>query len=185
MKKILLSCVLGFLSVPVWASVLPEYRIANGLTPTANGQSITSLKPYAGQFRILGTKTYTQDEQAKFSPIDYAVSIGMFASPDFAKQIQVKQYDRFLNWQLKTLPVAPKTAMQMVSNMHIVPANPKIAQQIKQVSRGDLVKLKGDLVEIKDQNLVWRSSLSHLDVGEGACELFRVNSIQWIEKSKI
>ncbi|MBO6151990.1 MAG: hypothetical protein J6O15_05255, partial [Acinetobacter sp.] len=71
-----------------------------------------------------------------------------------------------------------------VSNMHIIPANPTIAKQIKNVKRGDLVRLKGDLVEIKDKDLVWTSSLTATDTGDGACELFRVSSIEWIEKVK-
>lgn len=37
--------------------------------------------------------------------------------------------------------------------MHIIPANPEIAKQIKQVKRGDLVQLKGELVEVRDQRL--------------------------------
>ena len=74
--------------------------------------------------------------------------------------------------------------MQMVSNMHIIPANPKIAKDIQKVKRGDLVRLKGELVEVKDQDLVWTSSLTPTDTGDGACEVFRVSSIQWIEKVK-
>ena len=158
-----------------------EYNIANGLAPEVTWQSISPLKAFRGDFRILSTKSYSQDEQAKFSPIDYAVSWGMFADPYFAKQIHVRQYDRFLNWKMKTLPVSAEQAMQMVSNMHIIPANPDIAKQIKKVQRGDLVRLQGELVEVKDRNLVWRSSLTNTDVGDGACELFRVHSIQWIE----
>ena len=53
------------------------------------------------------------------------------------------------------------------------------------MKRGDLVQLKGELVEVRDKDLVWKSSLSPTDIGDGACELFRVNSIQWIEKQKI
>ena len=60
--------------------------------------------------------------------------------------------------------------------------NNKLLQKIKQVKRGDLVRLQGELVEIKDQDLVWRSSLTPTDIGDGACEVFRVSSIQWIEK---
>ena len=65
------------------------------------------------------------------------------------------------------------------------PNEQEIAKQIKQVKRGDLVQLKGELVEVRDKDLVWKSSLSPTDIGDGACELFRVNSIQWIEKQKI
>ena len=80
------------------------------------------------------------------------------------------------------IPVPKAQAMQMVSNMHIIPANPQIAKAIKQVKRGDLVRLKGELVEVRDKDLVWTSSLTPTDTGDGACEVFRVNSIQWIEK---
>ena len=149
-----------------------DYNIANGLSPVAKDQSISVLQPFNGDFRILGS-------------IDYAVSWGMFAHPEIARKISVNQYDRFLNWKIDRLPVPANQAMQMVSNIHIIPANPQIAQQIKQVKRGDLVQLKGDLVEIRDKNLVWKSSLTPTDTGDGACELFRVNSIQWIEKQKI
>ena len=38
--------------------------------------------------------------------------------------------------------------------------------------------------EIKDKDLVWTSSLIATDTGDGACELFRVSSIEWIEKVK-
>ena len=162
-----------------------EYNIANGLAPEVTWQSISPLKAFRGDFRILSTKSYSQDEQAKFSPIDYAVSWGLFARPDIARSISVNQYDRYLNWKMDKLPVPAQQAMQMVSNMHIIPANPDIAKQIQQVKRGDLVRLQGELVEIRDKDLQWTSSLSASDIGDGACELFRVSSIQWLEKQKI
>ena len=108
----------------------------------------------------------------------------MFAEPEIARHITVNQYDRYLNWKIDRLPVPAEQAMQMVSNMHIIPANPKIAKDIQKVKRGDLVRLKGELVEVKDQDLVWTSSLTPTDTGDGACEVFRVSSIQWIEKAK-
>ncbi len=115
-----------------FASTSSEYNIANGLSPIEKDQSISVLQPFQGNFRILGSKVYQNDEQAKFSPIDYAVSWGLFAQPEIARHISVKQYDRYLNWKIPKLPVPAEQAMQMVSNMHIIPANPKIAEQIKQ-----------------------------------------------------
>lgn len=168
-------------SVPTSA----EYNIARGLSPAIPTQSVQVLTDFYGDFRILSTKKYLNDAQAKFSPIDYAVSWGLFADPHIAAQIQVKQYDRFLKWSLPRLPVPPQQAMQMVSNMHIIPANPILARQIEQVSRGDLVRLKGELVEIKADDLVWRSSLTPTDTGDGACEVFRVHSIEWLERSAL
>ena len=132
-----------------FASTSSEYNIANGLSPIEKDQSISVLQPFQGNFRILGSKVYQNDEQAKFSPIDYAVSWGLFAQPEIARHISVKQYDRYLNWKIPKLPVPAEQAMQMVSNMHIIPANPEIAQQIKQVKRGDLVYLKVTLSRLR------------------------------------
>jgi hypothetical protein len=182
LKQTLLSMMLasGLLSTTLHASA--DYNIAKGLEPVSKDQSIRVLQPFKGDFRILGSKIYQYDEQAKFSPIDYAVSWGLFAEPDIANAIQVQQYDRYLNWKIDQLPVPAEQAIQMVSNMHIIPANPKIAKEITQVKRGDLVRLVGSLVEVKDKDLVWTSSLTPTDTGDGACEVFKVESIQWIEK---
>ena len=183
-SKFILLSLLSSLLLPISASATVDYNIAKGLAPTSKDQSISVLKPFKGDFRILGSKMYSDDAQAKFSPIDYAVSWGLFAEPEIARTISVNQYDRFLNWKMAKVPVPQKQAMMMVSNMHIIPANPKIAKQITQVKRGDLVRLQGDLVEVKDKDLVWTSSLTPTDTGDGACEVFRVSSIQWIEKVK-
>ena len=179
-----LTALLLTLALPCSGYASVERNIAKGLPPVVKGQSIEVLQPFKGDFRILGSKTYQHDAQAKFSPIDYAVSWGLFAEPEIARHITVNQYDRYLNWKIDRLPVPAEQAMQMVSNMHIIPANPKIAKQITQVKRGDLVRLQGDLVEVKDKDLVWTSSLTPTDTGDGACEVFRVSSIQWIEKVK-
>lgn len=182
LKKLMLSALLGVAFLPLAATASVEYNIAKGLSPQAKEQSIAVLQPFEGDFRILGSKTYADDEQAKFSPIDYAVSWGLFAEPEIARHITVNQYDRYLNWKMDRLPVPAEQAMQMVSNMHIIPGNPDIAKKITQVKRGDLVRLQGELVEIKDKDLVWTSSLTATDTGDGACEVFRVSSIEWIER---
>lgn len=184
MKKIVLSALMAGVLLQTGAQASSDYNIAKGLKPESAGQSVEVLQPFRGDFRILGSKIYTDDEQAKFSPIDYAVSWGLFAEPEIARQITVNQYDRYLNWKMDKVPVPQKQAMMMVSNMHIIPSSPEIAKQIKKVKRGDLVRLQGELVEVKDNNLVWTSSLTPTDTGDGACEVFRVQSIQWIERVK-
>lgn len=173
---------LAGLLLPISSYSSVDHNIAKGLPPVVKGQSISVLQPFKGDFRILGSKVYSADPQAKFSPIDYAVSWGLFAEPEIARHISVNQYDRYLNWKMDRVPVPVEQAKQMVSNMHIIPANPEIAKAIKKVKRGDLVRMQGELVEVRDKDLVWKSSLTPTDTGDGACEVFRVSSIKWIEK---
>lgn len=162
-----------------------EFNIANGLAPVSKDQKISVLEPFAGEFRILGSKVYTDDAQARFSPIDYAVTRGIFTEPEIARQISINQYDRFLNWRMARPPIPPKLATQLVSNMHIIPANPEIAKEIKKVKRGDLVQIKGELVQVNAKDLVWKSALDWNGIGDGACKLIRVDSIKWVEKQNI
>lgn len=173
------------LSLSLSASVAAknaDYNVSKGLAPNVD-QSVQVLKAFHGEFRILGLKFYQDDEQAKFSPVDLAVSSGIFTDPRIAAQITISQYNRYLKWSIPYLPIPAKQAMELVSNIHIIPGSPEIAKQIKALQRGDLVHLQGELVEIKDKDLVWRSSLSRDDVGDGACEVFRVNRIQWLESN--
>ncbi len=184
-KRFIFSMLIALSTMHVQASQSVEYNIANGLAPAAKEQSISVLAPFQGDFRILGSKTYNNDEQAKFSPIDYAVTRGLFIAPEIASQIQFSQYDRYLNWQMARPPVPPKLAMQLVSNMHIIPGNPEVAKEIKKVKRGDLVRISGNMVEIKDKNLVWTSAIGWDGYGDGACKLIQVDSISWVEKQNI
>ncbi|OTG80661.1 hypothetical protein [Acinetobacter sp. ANC 4648] len=184
-KRLIFAALCAFTALHASANPSAEYNIAKGLAPSVKDQKISVLEPFQGEFRILGSKEYFSDEQAKFSPIDYAVTRGLFTEPEIARQISINQYDRYLNWKMARTPVPPQLATQLVSNMHIIPANPEIAKEIKKVRRGDLVRLNGDLVQVNDKNLVWTSALNWNGVGDGACKLIRVHSIQWIEKQNI
>ncbi|XID75221.1 hypothetical protein ACF3NA_01290 [Alkanindiges sp. WGS2144] len=159
---------------------MPDSNIAKGLPPAKN-QHIKVLEQFSGEFRILGRKDYSNDREAQFSPVDFAVSEGILASKYYYPLIGVKQDNRYLTWRMSTLPVSPKKAIELVSNIHIIPANPAIAARLKQVKQGDLVQLQGDLVEVGNNDWTWRSSLSRNDVGDGACELLRVQSVKWID----
>lgn len=181
LKTMLLSVTL-FSSVAAWAS-WPDATIARGLPPAKN-QSLNILQPYHGEFRILGRKDYQADQEAKFSPMDFAVSEGVLASKHYYPLIGVQQSNRYLAWSIPYLPVPAKTAKELVSNIHIIPANPQIASLLTKVKQGDLVRLRGDLVEVVDDNgWKWKSSLSRDDVGDGACEILRVSAIEWVEKT--
>lgn len=188
MQALCCGAVLTMMSTWTMASFATQntavsHNIARGLPPELPEQSIQVLQDFQGDFRILSTKRYVDDEQAKFSPIDYAVSWGLFAEPQVANHIRVKQFDRYLQWSIPVLPIPAEQAIQMVSNMHIIPANPKMAREIERVSKGDLVRMRGELVEVKSKDLVWRSSLTPTDTGDGACEVFRVHAIEWLERS--
>lgn len=62
--------------------------------------------------------------------------------------------------------------------MHMIPANDEIERQLKSIRAGNMVHLKGFLVEVTGKDgFRWKSSLTRTDTGGGACELVLVESL--------
>ena len=53
-SKFILLSLLSSLLLPISASATVDYNIAKGLAPTSKDQSISVLKSFKGDFRILG-----------------------------------------------------------------------------------------------------------------------------------
>jgi hypothetical protein len=70
-----------------------------------------------------------------------------------------------------------------VANHHLVPASDDVAAAMKRIRAGDLVTLRGKLVDVEildrggGSRFRSRTSLSREDVGSGACEQVWVEAI--------
>ena len=79
---------------------------------------------------------------------------------------------------MDTLPIPQPEIEIYAANMHIIPANDVVKNQLKHVHKGQVVSIKGRLVDAKKANgWHWRSSLSREDTGYGACELMYVTEL--------
>ncbi len=60
----------------------------------------------------------------------------------------------------------------------MIPSSDAIARRLKAVKAGDIVQIRGYLVQVAAQDgWSWRSSLTRDDTGGGACELIFVQSL--------
>jgi hypothetical protein len=60
----------------------------------------------------------------------------------------------------------------------MVPSNAFIEQKLSKIRVGSIAKFSGKLVSIShNDGFRWKSSLTRDDQGDGACELFYVESI--------
>lgn len=164
----------------VWTKFLQPTPDLSQLT-RQQGVQVVALESYEGSFRVLGREDYHLGREAEFSPTDIAVGWGEMANPQVYEQVDISQRNRWYYWRVdSTPPISMQAIAQQSANMHLVPANAAIAKQIKKIKPDDLVYLKGTLIEIQTQDgWRWRSSLSRVDTGNGACELMRVESIVW------
>jgi hypothetical protein len=152
-------------------------KIKNGLF------TITPLAEYKVFGRVVSKKSYSYDWNGKISPIDLAIVWGKLAEPESGRYITYSQSNRWYFYKYK--PESPFDNSYVIThsaNNHIIPANKNIHRAIKTIKKKDGVVLEGFLVNIKGtykgQTVMWNTSLSRSDTGDGSCELFYVSKVR-------
>lgn len=164
---------LGFTPPPVQIPLLNPKRIYK------NGYELTFTDTFEMDARVISLRRYWGDEKADIAPIDLAVAWGRLANEEMLNKIYFRQNNRFLYWRVDEFPVSRNELMQSTSNLHIIPANAEIEQQVKLLKKGEHVTLKGYLVNAKNgNNDEWLTSRSRDDDGDGACEIFFVEEVK-------
>jgi hypothetical protein len=144
------------------------------------GCKITPLARIRLRARVLGTERYWFDGGSRVSPIDLAFGWGPMSDQAVLDQFKFWQGQRWLHWRPKgdTWPLTEQRVNSTSANMHMIPGSPEVARQLRQVRRGNIVSLTGDLVLVEGRDgWRWKSSLSRTDSGDGACELVWVREI--------
>jgi len=130
--------------------------------------------------RVLSKRFYDSDAEAELAPVDLALGWGAMADSSVLYKLSISQANRFYHcrWENEP-PLPPYEIARHSANMHLIPASTDLEQQLRGVSKGDVVHIVGHLVEARKPNgWRWRSSLTRDDAGAGACELIRVESLQ-------
>lgn len=143
-----------------------------------NGFTLTPLANYKIEARVLSKEDYSSGIEAELSPTDLAVGWGPMSDEVVLNKIDILQGHRFFHWHVDEFPIPQREIEIHAANMHIIPANDTVQRQLKKVRQGQLVTIKGQLIEAKrPDGWHWRSSLSREDTGGGACELMYVTEL--------
>jgi hypothetical protein len=144
------------------------------------GYQIEAVALYDITSRILRTKRYFSAWGSDLVPIDVAVSWGRMSDQAVLDRLSISQCNRFFFYQWQGSPPLPPPEMNAhAANMHLITGNADVARAIRNLRGGQVVRMEGYLVNVtKADGRCWRTSLSRTDSGNGACELFYVDSIQ-------
>jgi hypothetical protein len=95
-------------------------------------------------------------------------------------RIDVSQSGRFYYWRYTGSPPIPHREIELSSaNMHLIPATKAIEKKLKSLRPGNVVALRGYLVDVRSEDgFRWTSSLTRDDTGAGACELVWVAEVE-------
>ncbi|GAA0686056.1 hypothetical protein GCM10009104_09790 [Marinobacterium maritimum] len=143
-----------------------------------NEYQLTLLAEFSVDARVLGREDYRFGREAELSPWDFALGWGEMARPEIAEQFEIRQSGRWYYWRSKQLPIPQQKVQTSSANMHLIPANAQVREQLEQIDEEDQLRLRGFLVEARgDDGWRWRSSLTRSDTGNGACEVILVTEV--------
>ncbi len=145
------------------------------------GYQITPLADFQVEARVLSTASYQAGREAELAPVDFALGWGRMSVGRVLDRLRINQHDRryFYSWSDEP-PLPPDEIVTHSANMHMIPFDAAVKQQLERVRAGDVVQFEGQLVAIQsaDGSWHWRSSTRRDDTGDGACEVVLVKSIQ-------
>ena len=130
--------------------------------------------------RVLSRKDYKWGAEADLSPMDLALGWGVMSDQTVIDRIEISQGSRWYHTRYKLPgPISDRDIIQNSGNMHMVPAQSWITKKLKGVRVGDIVRLRGKLVDIDHPSgWHWRTSLRRDDTGGGSCEIVYLEDIE-------
>lgn len=127
--------------------------------------------------RVLGTERYRMGREADLSPMDLALGWGPMSDQSVLDHFRITQFRRYYYWQTDRMPIPRGDVVRHSSNMHLIPADDEVRENLLRVRNGEIVRFEGYLVRIRaSDGWRWNTSTSRTDTGNGACELI------WVEQ---
>lgn len=192
-KWLLIAAVLVAFGAVRWAAQRPLTRSAGTLVsaeprqtspaddaPVAFGDFVlTPLADFELEARVLSREDYGFGTESALSPTDLALGWGRMSDSAVIGQLEIGQSGRFYHYRWRDQPpIPPPEIVRSSANMHMIPAHDAVARDLARVRVGQVVSLRGRLVEARRADgWHWRSSLTREDSGGGACELVLVDAI--------
>ena len=138
--------------------------------------TLTPLAGFSVDARVLSREDYHLDRESSLSPTDLALGWGPMRDDAVLARLAISQSGRWYHYAWRgEPPLPPSEIVRASANMHMIPADHRVAAALHRVRAGDRVRIDGWLVEAAaPDGWHWRSSLTREDSGEGACEVVYV-----------
>jgi hypothetical protein len=165
----------------VLVSELPKQTDVQGLGAVTLGDyELTARAEFKIRARVLSRENYSWGTEADLSPVDLALGWGVMSDQAVIDRIEISQRSRWYYTRYKLpAPISDREIIQNSGNMHMVPAQNRVKKRLKDVRVGDIVQLRGRLVDVDHPSgWHWRTSLRRDDTGGGSCEIMYLEEIE-------
>lgn len=148
--------------------------------------TLTSDTTYTINAKVESTKGYT-DMISDLVPLDVLLAWGDMAHEDVDSNLVWEQGDRKgqVSGSLggSGVDLSNNYVITHVSNNHLIPSSDRLALALKNIRAGDMVRIEGRLVDVKEKLddsrvLTVNTSKTRSDQGAGACEIIYVEHLR-------
>ena len=168
----------------------PEPQQVN-IEPMRIDAGMTALAEFSAEVVVLARREYPLDPDdvlSGASPLDLAVAWGAAASEEARAAVELTQSDRRYHWRARTSDMERPGVGDFTrhsGNWHMVPADEGVTRALASIEPGDRIRMEGGLVLLTfPDGTYYASSLSRDDTGDGACEIFRVASLEILQRAE-
>jgi hypothetical protein len=142
--------------------------------------SIEKKAEYQVTAIVLGKKEY-DDMASELIPIDMVLGWQKMSNQVLIDKLDISQSNRWYYYSFNE-PMDYSDISNYSANTHIIPLNDAILKKVEDIEVGQKVFLKGYLVNVtipgkNGWTMHFNSSLSRIDTGAGACEVFLVEDV--------
>ena len=119
--------------------------------------------------------------------MDVALGWGAMSDSAVLDAMELSQSNRFFFYQWQTAPPIPAgEIMTHAANNHVIAANSEVAGALRALRTGQIAQMQGWLVDARGADgFAWATSRRRDDTGNGACELFYVESIAAVDAAPV
>lgn len=145
-----------------------------------DGFHLTAFARYTLRGRVLGWKRYHSGIQSRLVPVDVATGWGRMSDQAVLDRFVLTMGNRFFFYEWRGQPPLPRDEiMRSAANNHVVAGSDAVAKAVNRLRVGELVEMRGWLVDaVGPDGFRWSSSRRRDDTGNGACELFFVETVK-------
>lgn len=156
-----------------------QIDLDDGATLQRGDITLKTRAHFALTARVLSREDYHLDAGASLAPVDLALGWGRMSDTQVLHDITVSQENRFYHWHVDHFPIPRREIETSSANMHMIPADAVVRRELDRVRTGEVVHLEGFLVDAsRPDGWHWHTSVTREDTGNGACELFYVESLE-------
>lgn len=164
MTRSLLSILLVVIAVIAFEMMRPVGQLPGVLAPDPpritpaperppvferDGHSLAGLARFEGRGRVISIERYGRDRQARLSSRDIVLGWGPLSDTTTFKGVDVAQTERTVVFESYD-PKLPKEAVAAhLVNLHVIGADPKLDEALRDLRRGNIVRIEGWLVEVR------------------------------------